>query len=340
MTLTKRPSHIVLISFLLTLLSGICYGKPLPSPLGAYWVPDPDFDESSGLLRLPWGIVPLRDSGRPLVTGIDLDKVFSRYVTDYDRFERSPMGPLASGMIWRWRVKPLADDPETKYYWGSKRKDPYFKRSIRPDIGVFRSHYEALVGATFYLTSQQAYTPMDELNPNDPGFVSWGGGTYFVRDNVFYSLSMSPELNPAPLEQFHKELISGAEGITKGAEVPVPVIIGDGFPSDMTAFKIDGKPAAPLDVKDPNGRPVYCDLWVEATDDPLPNVRTSPPPGDYVPHRSPQIRWAKPNMVVVDAPGTAKVVDIAAVAMNDLCLVSVWRTRVRIAPPPEIQPKE
>ncbi|HPA47575.1 MAG TPA: hypothetical protein PK395_17545, partial [bacterium] len=286
----------------------------------------------------------IQDSGRPLVTGIDLDKVFSRYVADYDRFERGSMGPFSFGMIWRWRVKPLPDDPETKFYWGSKRNDPYYRRFIRLDGGVFSSHGQALLAADRRLTHQQASVPIDPLNPNDPGFVSWGDGAYFVRDNVFYCLQISSEFNTAQmLERFHTDLLNGAEGITKGLEVPVPIIEGDAFPSDMTLFAIGGKPMAPLTVKDPNGRPVYRDVWDEDSDSrAIQRIMSKEKGGPGGPSRIPSsIRWDDSNMVVVDNPGNATVVDLAAVAMNDRCLVSdIWTKRVRIAPPKEIQPQE
>ncbi len=302
------------------------------------------FDKSANVVHISGVTIPIQDSGRPLVTGIDLDKVFSRYVADYDRFERGSMGPFSFGMIWRWRVKPLPDDPETKFYWGSKRNDPYYRRFIRLDGGVFSSHGQALLAADRRLTHQQASVPIDPLNLNDPGFVSWGEGAYFVRDNVFYCLQISSEFNTAQmLERFHTDLLNGADGITKGEEVPVPIILGDAFPSDMTLFAIGGKPMAPLTVKDPNGRPVYCDVWVEDSDirsmQRIMSKEKSGPGG--LQEISPAISWIKPNMLVVDNPGNATVVDLAAVAMNDLCLVSdIWTKRVRIAPPREIQPKE
>ncbi len=46
------------------------------------------------------------------------------------------------------------------------------------------------------------------------------------------------------------------------------------------------------------------------------------------------------NRVIVAPQCVKDTTSEPAVAMNDLCLVSVWRTRVRIAPPQEVQPQE
>ncbi|MFH1737608.1 MAG: hypothetical protein ABIH23_01280 [bacterium] len=348
MNITNKTLFFVYFSITIAVLAGFVWHEALAEDLDGLWkaVPEfaPKFDESADSVQIHTGIIPIRDSGRPLITGIDLDKVFSRYIDDYDRFERGAMGPDVSGMTWRWRVKPLPDDPDTKYFWGSKRKEPYYRRFVKLEIGVFSSHGQALLAARYRLTHQQAHVPMDALDPGDPGFVSWGG-TFFVRDNVFYSLQVSPEFNPASvLKQFHDDLIHGAEGITKGDKVPLPIIQGDNFPSDMTSFKMEGNLAAPLDVKDPNGRPLYCAVWVADHD--LDAARRGLSWEELsrlnIPStKSPTIRWVKPNIVVVEKVGNVTVVDLAAVAMNDLCVVSdIWTKRVRIAPPREEPGKE
>ncbi len=58
------------------------------------------------------------ESNRQLVTGIDVDAIMKRYVTDYHNFEKRSSGIAYTGNIYRWSVKPDPNDPETLYYWG------------------------------------------------------------------------------------------------------------------------------------------------------------------------------------------------------------------------------
>ncbi|HQP99686.1 MAG TPA: hypothetical protein PLY86_14600 [bacterium] len=341
MTLTLRTFGRILVSAAMVLFSSLLCRDLPAEDLDGLWERvasfTPKFDETAGSIHIDGVTISVQDTGRSLITGIDLDKVVSRYLKNYDQFRKRAILPYLYGMTWGWRLKEIPEGPETGYSGGPKRRPRYEGPSFRLLIGVFRSHGQALLAAEDYLTHQQAYFPMDTLNPDDPGFVSWGG-TYFVRDNVFYFPQITSDLNRASVwEQLHKDLRDGTEGITRGSEVPLPVILGDDFPSDMTVSKIEGKPTAPLLAKDPNGQHLWYNVWVADTDDDAAWRRLSKEEKmsksrSY--KRSPQVKWVDPNMVVVENPGSATVVDLAAIAMNDLCLVSdIWVKRVRIAPP-------
>lgn len=277
---------------------------------------EPEDIQDSGFMKVGHDVVPVRHSDRQLVTGIDLDKVFSRYIPDYERYGRSPQD---LGTLWRW----------------SERRDQDHSKYLRRTVRVFRSHEAALSGASRYLLSIQAVLRCDPPNPNDPGFISWGEKT-FVCDNVFVSLLLSDHYKSIP-EWFQRDLRNGADGIYKGPEVQPPVILGDDFPDDMTLLKIDGKPTAQLRVISPDQRPVYTSISATPRGYIFSRIGQ---PGNA--SRPANVEWVAPGHVVVVDPGSATIVDLEAVAVNDLCVVSDYWTKkaVRIAPPQEVQPQE
>lgn len=118
--------------------------------------------------------IKINPSGRLLVTEIDIDKVMSRYIEDYDVFEKSLMIGYSS-LTWIWRVKPDPNDPETRYFWGVKRDTDFYKRKINISIGIFPSHEEAIRRAIDEMRSMAAVVPLINNGEKEPGYVAWIG---------------------------------------------------------------------------------------------------------------------------------------------------------------------
>lgn len=76
---------------------------------------------------------------------------------------------------------------------------------------------------------------------------------YTVRDNIFYSVEYCTE--PYNREELQKaidrDLIEGAEGISKGKFVERPTIDGSGIPDEIR-IPFQGKVSLPLRASDPN----------------------------------------------------------------------------------------
>ncbi len=273
------------------------------------------------------GRIPVRESNRLLVTGIDLDTVMARYIPDYDQYTRGGMGPFPYGMLWRWR---FSRDTDATKPGGEKRSTEKSGRRIMMIVGVFGSHREALLGADSYFRSIQAVLRMDPVDNQQQGYISWAGKSGFVRDNVFIYLGMpgGPPTQGEVVNALDRDLMSGADGISKGTAVERPVILGGEFP-DQIPVSADGRAAVGLEVREPRQRQIYTNLIVTDSDIEFPEIGSMAP----APH-PPVIRWEKPGEVVVRNAGSAAIVDIQATAMNDLCVVSTWEKKgVRIVPP-------
>ena len=279
------------------------------------------------------GQIPVRESDRLLVTGIDLNALMGPYMQDHDEHEyrRWGMGPDPSGAAWNWRVK--RDAEKSSRIEGDTSGDRR-RWYMRLQIGVFGSHREALLGAHFHYTHMQAVCYTHPIDPEERGYVSWHRHNRsvrdgFVRDNVFVQVATSENADEI-MDGLDRDIKNGAEGISKGPVVQKPVILGEGFPNQLTA-RTDGKLSAPLPVADPRDRPVYVTVAVTDSDIVSSEIGSMAPA--VIP---PDVRWEEPGVVVVHNPGSAKVVDLLATAMNDLCVVSTWEKKgVRIVPPEE-----
>ncbi len=273
--------------------------------------------------------VPVIESNRPLITGIDLDKVFSRYLADYDAFERSPMGPYEDGIVWKWRVKPDPKDPETRYFWGKKRSEPYYQRFVRLTIGVFPSHRDAIIAIPE--TDIQEVPRLNPIDPDDPGFVSWNSMNpnqfSFIRDNVYVAIQIDESLNPQEMaKQLDRDLKNGAEGIFKGKTVVRPIIDGSDF-TDQVSFWVKGKTTAALRAIDPDKRELIGNVWVNDIN------RSLAIPVDET--NVPIITWIRPDLVEIKHRGqVSRAAEVCAIVVNDRCVVSeVWKKIVTFSVP-------
>jgi hypothetical protein len=218
-------------------------------------------------------------------------------------------------------------------------RDP---RGISLEIGVFRSHRDALLAANLFLNSiQMTYDP-PVLSTDDPGYVTWINPNsklpdVFVRDNVFVNIEATGVLDPATvIRAIDNDLKNTAEGITRGEKVEPPLIHDVDFPSEMSISRARFGNAL-LSASDPNARKIWRRLWTAGND--LPSEPNTPPSE----LKQPRISWNNSDVVEFvprGAPGTITVT-LKAVAVNDLCVVSdVWTKTVRITTQEEIQPQE
>jgi len=279
------------------------------------------------------------------ITGVDLANVLKRHIPDFSQFERDVLGPADFGIGFDYRIPPprslthanTAEGAMAAMAWP---RDP---RGISLEIGVFRSHRDALLAANLFLNSiQMTYDP-PVLSTDDPGYVTWINPNsklpdVFVRDNVFVNIEATGVLDPATvIRAIDNDLKNTAEGITRGEKVEPPLIHDVDFPSEMSISRARFGNAL-LSASDPNGHRVWHSVWIAGND--LPNLGPNTQPSELT---EPQITWKNTGMVEFvprGAPGTITVT-LKAVAVNDLCVVSdVWTKTVRITTQEEIQPQE
>ncbi len=273
--------------------------------------------------------IKINPSNRPLITEIDVDKVMSRYLVDYDVFERRCMiGP--SALIWRWNVKPDPSDPETQYFWGSKRNTPYYKRQFNLTIGVFSSHEEAVKRAVELMNSISLIVKLLDDGTHEPGYVAWERG-YTVRDNVLYAIDFCTEpFNRAAWQKrLDREVLRGANGIEKGHFVEPPIIDGSEIPDEII-IPFGEKVILPLKASDPNSREIFRGIYfMNDKEESLLPVELRP--------ESPSLDWITPDSLEMRENGSISGV-LRAVAVNDRCVFSdIFEKRVTIKVPDSVK---
>lgn len=273
--------------------------------------------------------IKINPSNRPLITGVDLDKVMSRYIDDYSVFERSAMiSPFS--IIWLWNVKPDPNDPETQYFWGSKRDTPFYKRQFNITIGIFPSHEEAVKRTVEMMKTISIVIPLIDHGEREPGYVAWDRG-YTVRDNVLYAVDFCTE--PFHREELQKQLdrdfLEGAEGISKGAFVELPEIDGGDIP-DEVAIPLNGKIILPLRASDPTSRKFYrlALFYKDKSSSTIPSTLRA---------EAPSVDWIEPDALEIKERGSISGT-LEAVVINDRCVVSdVFKKRLTIQVPDTVE---
>ncbi|MFH1741041.1 MAG: hypothetical protein ABIH23_18725 [bacterium] len=267
-----------------------------------------------------------------LIVGVDVDSLIKRYLPDFDLFRKSMMGPGPDGITFEWQIPmlPYSNVESMRRVWSTPR-DPRF---IRLNIGIFPSHREALLASAEHFMGIQAVPKIVQPSPEDPTYVAWtipgprgDVPRLFVRDNALVTIQVADELDPPTfVKALDKDLKEGAEGVLKGTKVEPPVITDPGFPYSFS-LAAGQKGAASLRVSDPNGRPTYRMLWVEKHD-----IPPSKPNTDFPHPEPPQVAWGESGLVTIEPRGGPVTVELRAVAVNDLCLVSeLWSKSVRLS---------
>ena len=273
--------------------------------------------------------ININPSNRPLITGVDLDKIMNRYIDGYNVFERSAMvGPNA--MIWLWNVKPDPSDPETQYFWGKKRNTDYYKRQFNLTIGVFSSHQEAVKRAVEFLNSISIIVKLVDEGKKEPGYVAWEKG-YTVRDNVFYAVDFctEPYDRNALQQKLDRDILEGAEGVEKGNAVELPIIDGNEIPDEIV-IPLGEKVRVPLKAPDPNSRKIYREVYFYKEKG-ISNIPTE------LRSESPLLDWIAPDSVEITDRGNVDGV-LRAVVVNNRCVFSdVFEKRVKIKVPDTVK---
>jgi len=280
--------------------------------------------------------VPVNESDRPLITGIDVDKLLRRYISDYDKFLREPMGVFGNGIVIELYVKRDPND-RLKGIDGTSILLPENQRFIKMTIGAHPSHRDAIIAPTRVL--EQGIPRLIPPDENDPGYISWdcssNSDTFehyrFVRDNVYIAIQLSKLFDPPSfVKRLDNDLKNGGEGIMKGDKPAPPIIEGNDFPGDVVQWN-EGKSQLKLNAYDPNKRVFYAVMWLEDINRPItyPNMRIN---NQEMP---PQVSWNPPGIVeFTKHTPFNRVVELNAVAANDLCVVSeIWKKKVLIKTP-------
>ncbi|MFH1739914.1 MAG: hypothetical protein ABIH23_12965 [bacterium] len=276
--------------------------------------------------------IPVRyEPDRPIV-GLDMDKIIRDDLPDSDLFQGRIDMPAPWGIAHTWSIpKPHYTTWEGMRAAWSMNRDP---RGIALMVGVFRSHRDALRAADSHFKSVQGVVGPGSFSVEDPGYVAWAFDDpsiprFFVRDNVFvYVEAISEDLNPAAIVQgFDRDLKNGADGVLRGEKVEPPTIEDPGFPYSFSIAAKD-RAFARLGAKDPNDRKVWRVMWVQSDDRPRPIPNT-----EYNYPDPPWFSWKESGEVEIMPRGVgAMTVELRAVAVNDLCVVSdVWSKSVRFS---------
>ncbi len=281
--------------------------------------------------------VPVVESKRQLITGVRIESFLEKYVPDLDDFEYEFVGGYY-GLVAHGRVKPDPNDPETRFFWGSKRHLPFYKRRWGISIGVYKSHRDALLAASRYYKNRSALKEVNPLDKDNPGFVSWGEGKWVI-DNVFAGFSSGDILDKKEIRTALKQgLLHGAEWVIKGDKPIPPQIQGENFPSEFSLW-IDRKVEAELNIIEPNGLKVYRNIHARNLrgykKEYEPSVFGTGLTERFPIHLKPLIKWKSPDIVQITQNG-AVTFDLETVAVNNLCVVSdVFKKEIRISVPEE-----
>lgn len=253
------------------------------------------------------------------IVGLEIEQIVNRHIDDLKNYRKLLRWPDASGIMFTWTMIPVPDP-----------------RFVDVDVSVFHSHRMALQATARYFMSIAAVPTLIQPSLDDPGYVTWcfltkngevlkSGGLIFVRDNVFVRLHIADQLNPQDMEKaFDNDLKYGAPGVFRGTSVEPPEIIDSGFPSEIT-FRKGEKGLAGLGINDPKASRIFRNIWVESY-----NLPPIPPNVDYPRPNPPRVEWKKSGEVKIYHERDKVSVQLAAVAVNDRCVVSdVWRKDVR-----------
>jgi hypothetical protein len=277
----------------------------------------------------------MQESNRKLVTGIDLNKVFQRYVDDYENFAYD-YDLCGSSMIWKWRVKPDPKDKETRYFWGKKRSQPFYQRYMGMEIGVFSSHRAAVDAALEASISNSVGPDLNEDKSKVNGYTRWdyfdGSDHFFVRDNVFVYFYASEDMNPAKIVQMlDNDLQQGCEGITKGDHVDLPQIVDNEFRTDYS-IALNSKETTKLDVIKPLNSKYIKKIWLNH------DRRFFSDEFQKNGIGRPKLKWLKDGAVEIYEKGPIQNLKLKAIVCTDRCVMSeVWEKTINISIPDGVQ---
>lgn len=267
--------------------------------------------------------VPVVESNRQKVVGIDIDKLMEKYIDQFEIFETSGKGASFSGIRCSWRVKPDPKDPETRYFWGKKRSEQHYRQYINLHVGVFSSHKDALHAAELYFSDISVVPELNPIFKYDPGFVSWtiplSTGSLFVRDNVFLSLQLSDNFDLEKIMgQIGQELINGSDAVLKGEEINKPQIESDTIPETVVFDPGVQVNSFSLSAHDIDGLNLYRCIWASPI-----QYETVHPNIVINPVNYPMFQWELEKQVVITSRGSVdETFEVTAVVVNELCVVS------------------
>ena len=277
----------------------------------------------------------MQESNRMLVTEIDVNKVFQRYVDDYENFAYDHALSVSS-LNWKWRVKPDPNDKETRYFWGKKRSQPFYQRYMGLDIGVFSSHRAAVDAAIEAFQMNQVRPVLNEDKSKENGYTRWdyfdGSYHFFVRDNVFVNFCASEDMNPAKIVQMlDNDLQTGCEGITKGDHVDLPQIVDNEFRTDYS-IALNSKATTKLDVIKPLNSKFINKIWVDF------DRRLFSDEFHKNGIERPKLKWSKDGTVEIYEKGPIQNLKLKAIVCTDRCVMSeVWEKTINIRIPDGVQ---
>lgn len=209
--------------------------------------------------------IPVNPSDRPLVSGIDVDRLLGQWIPDFSVFQSKKKLNSLYGLTAFYSIPyPEGIDkfnPEDV----KKLADPaYYKRTIRIEFGVFPSHKEALHKAIAKY-GKKSSTPQVVF---EPGFVSvglWEGMGLIVRDNVFvWLVTLHEDVKPyLSVQKIDEAILKGEEGVYRETTLDPP-ILQSAYLLDNPLVHIENQGALRVHYADSQNRKVqvYCQAAV------------------------------------------------------------------------------
>ncbi len=267
--------------------------------------------------------IPVDYTPPSLVTGVDVPKMLATHIPDFSSYKPGTPRPGYPGLQFSFTNRPAPTD---------ENGNPIINYpSIKISVGVYRSHRAAVEGLTTYMIA--AVPQLDQLSEEDPGFFSWSlsssTGRIFVRDNVLVIMNImnAGDVNEL-IQKIDADLKAGQNGVTRGTEI-VPPVIGESTIKDRYKLGKNEIGKASLGVTDPAGRTVYRSMmsiskakhhWLYDTILKMPST--------------PVAEWKPDGTVTIRQDWGRGKVELRAVAINDLCVVSdPWEKQVIVQGP-------
>ena len=257
---------------------------------------------------------PVRPSDRPLVTGIDIDRLLIDFVPDNDAFNfRNSTTALFGGHSRYLKSKDFPND----------------RRFVKIGIEIYRSHRKAVEAAEWHLTRvMAAVAQLQPLDMGDPGFLLWrlssSTSVYFIRDNVLVNFQVHSFIDSERfLRQLDARIKDGGPGVTRGDDFLPPFVLCPSIP-DVLYIGDGEKKIYPVLAMDMNGLDVLCGARAVSM--------SSKQRRSLIDDSSPSVCILDGPLLQVEGRGYAKF-KLWLYAVNERCVVSDdWLKEIRVIP--------
>ena len=274
-------------------------------------------------------ILPINTYADNLVSGIDTDLLIGKHISDFDCFERTVRAPGVKGLVVSYSVKADPNDPETRLFWGKKRDEPFYRRGMKLDIGVFPSIKEAhkAMNTVTSQTNPKIITPASENNGIEIWEYPMSDTKVITYKNLILHFQVWGDLEKIDwLNALQDDILNQKAGVMVSDEVKPPVIFSEEIATkeQLHIKGTDVKEFSLLCV-DPNGGKTYKQVWTSISG----NLMIS----TFL-NEEPKVKW-EDNKLTITGRSKQKSGStyLNVLVANDLCVMSsLWRKEIVVEP--------